>query len=205
MQVQLNQKQIIELYQGLDIEEDTTMTACRIAARKLVLNTTTDPKAEHICNAEIAELTLKGDPLVRIDKFKDQIFSLNPTAREEEFRLIDKERAERVGLLFEEKKIKRDALQKAEARKNKAMFDFENNLGGLQYARGVMSKERLGRLEELIAYCQLYLHWRCKCTLKQQGTIYMMTFSFSKTVISFSRNISMNGQILFLHSPSDIP
>ena len=153
MQVQLNQKQLIALYEGLDIDEARTIISCKIAARKLILSTSTNPDTHQLCSGEIKELAVDGDPMIRIDKFKDQIFSLQPAEREQEFKMIEKQRAERVGLLYEEKKRKREALQKAEARKNKAVYDFENNLGGIQYARGVMSKERLGRLRDLIGYC----------------------------------------------------
>lgn len=154
MQVQLNQKQLVALYEGLGLDEACTATSCKIAARKLVLNTNPDPATQQLCANEVAELSARGgDPLVRVDRFKDQVFSLQPVQREEEFRVIDKERADRVGVLFEEKKLKREALQKAEARRNKAVFDFENNLGGIQYARGSLTADRLGRLQALITYC----------------------------------------------------
>ena len=153
IQVQLNQKQLISLYQGLDVDEDVALNSCKIAARKLVQNAANDSDTIRLCEEEIIELEKHGDPLIRFDRFKDEIFSKDPAKRKIEFQQIEKERTERVNALFEEKKRKREALQKAEARRNKAIYDFENNLGAIQYARGTMTKERLGRLEGLIAYC----------------------------------------------------
>jgi len=151
-QVQLKHKELSALYELMKFSQADVDRSCKIAARKLVMMASSNVDVQKQCSTEIEELTTTPEPKIRIDILRESVFSADPEERKKEMEQLEKFRTERVNNMFEEKRKKKENLAKAEARKRKAINDFENSVLGIQYPRGPLSQTRLSHLRAIIDY-----------------------------------------------------
>jgi hypothetical protein len=149
-QLQLKYKELNTLYTTMKYTPAEVEQSCKIAARKLVLSASSNPEVQLQCQDEIADLLAGGEPKVRIDALQENVFSSDPEDRKKEMMQLEKARAERVKNLMEEKRRKQENAKKAEARKKKSIFDFENSMASVQYPRGVINEKRMEHLKGII-------------------------------------------------------
>lgn len=153
-QIQIKFKELLVLYEMLKYSKEQIILSCKLAARKLVMNSSTKVEVQQQCQQEMNDLLAATvEPKVRIDLLKEVVFSSDPEERKKEFEQLEKFRSERVAILIEEKKRKKENLEKAETRKRKAMHDFENCLQSVQYPRGPLNAKRFRHLKQIIEYC----------------------------------------------------